>query len=620
MERRVVDACLIFCHTSNITFDVMEQDNGDVWGCFLNESTSSLTCGVLHPGQIVQNETAVLCCKLTMIMPIQSLGAGVRCDDNATGQGYIMYTLQNSTIRFMAGKNDAQHFVCVQFSSARNSWIYVGDGAQYAEMTFIPRTTDIVIAQFDFGNSTETLTPILLDSEWNDLPAFNQMHQGYVSGDITIKADVYNGIILKFIDFLIIEFLLILTFYFPGMVDHGEFEVFGSYFLVDSGFFDLFAVPKDLEGLCTYYTIESVDRNRLRWNDTSGYGLDSISNQPLSYPELLSSLTSTVCVASAASGIENLGFSCELFGSVQDFSSSECPDTDALVMCWDTSGPQSNCLACDACNVLGKRLWLLAVARWNRILPSNEKAFVISVLESQFYEIKSMETYLLSDLAYSNVPKLETSPTIIRGSSFGTHEISSQGRIGWTSSETTKWHSDSGVSCHQTSGVKNTLLARVTSGYNLGSGSQFWTYDCVALSNQLLPSNNEATTGSGMLTVYGGSFGLVSYSQAYSFGVTSTSCESSTWVSDTSVGCKASQAVCSSLRVSVTAGSSASTFTVAFSIDLPLMSMPTSINYMGTASLSVTIFGQGFGFLDNTLKFVSGRTASELKVWESETW
>ena len=131
-----------------------------------------------------------MCCRTSVAVPIQPLGLGLRCDDNATGRGYIMYTVQAAVDRFSAGVNDAQHFVCVQFSLAQNSWIYVGEGGVYSRQPFALRGTDFILAQFDFGNASSTIT---LDADKFDLNALSGMRRGSLGGDLSIQADMYNG-------------------------------------------------------------------------------------------------------------------------------------------------------------------------------------------------------------------------------------------------------------------------------------------------------------------------------------------------------------------------------------------------------------------------------------------
>jgi hypothetical protein len=155
---------------------------------------ASRTCNFMTQVEEVKIQTGTLCCKLVVNLLIGALGSGIRCDDNAAGPGYIMYTLKSSYERFSAGSNDAEHFVCVRFNQELNRWIYAGDGGAYADQPFTLMSSDLLIAQFEFGNATSTLSYINSAAAGNTgISSFEEMRSGYVSKDITLHADTYNG-------------------------------------------------------------------------------------------------------------------------------------------------------------------------------------------------------------------------------------------------------------------------------------------------------------------------------------------------------------------------------------------------------------------------------------------
>eukprot|EP00291_Cryptomonas_curvata_P013777 CAMPEP_0172203042 /NCGR_PEP_ID=MMETSP1050-20130122/31032_1 /TAXON_ID=233186 /ORGANISM="Cryptomonas curvata, Strain CCAP979/52" /LENGTH=798 /DNA_ID=CAMNT_0012881149 /DNA_START=1304 /DNA_END=3697 /DNA_ORIENTATION=- len=514
-----------------------------------------------------------------------------------------MYTLKPASARFAAGANDAEHFVCIRFSPDLNRWIYAGDGGAFANQPFTLESADFVLAQFEFGNATPTLSFInSILSGPSTLPSFRAMRSGYISGDITIKSDSYDGI-----------------------VDIGEFQIFGSYLMVDPDTVDAETVLYNIHDLHTYYLIDSFDRSRLQWNDTSGNGLHSLSPdlQSISYPQNLNSLNSTVCVASTWDENITLGISCAIFaaGAMEASTQSDCPTSDNLVTCWDNLGPQSNCLACDACQVLGHGRSIISIGRWNRSLSTEEREMIISVMTVQYYRRATSDVSARSDLAYSNIPNIESLPTIIRGLGFSTFDATADASIGFSACETTLWHADSSVSCHQSAGVKHSLLAVATCGVYLGSISQFWTYDTVVsrLFTPPLPRVNLPSTGSTSLTVYGRGLGLGSHSQSGSFGFAMTGCEVSSVALRHVPDVKAVQAKSASFRFAISVGIVAGSFSDVFSVDLSSLSRPSQINKASGVAFSIALFGQRIGAIDNTIRLVISETASEMTLWESDT-
>ena len=87
----------------------------------------------------------------------------------------------------------------------------------------------------------------------------------------------------------------------------------------------------------------------------------------------------------------------------------------------------------------------------------------------------------------------------------------------------------------------------VSSEVQSGSLTEGWSYDVPAVSS--VGVTNGATTGGVAVTIVGSGFGTAGYSAGGRVG--GTGCESSTWVSDSSVVCGVASGAGSAVTVSV---------------------------------------------------------------------
>ncbi|WP_339613360.1 choice-of-anchor D domain-containing protein [uncultured Rubinisphaera sp.] len=129
-----------------------------------------------------------------------SLGYGIPGQDNATGDGFILYSQQSVQQRFAGAiiANGAEHFVAVRYIS--NQWQYAHNDVW---VNFTPTTGDRLIAAINFDISQ---VQMLLGSSGS----VNGINQGYVESDLMITANQWRN-----------------------RYNEGEFGIMGTYFTLE---------------------------------------------------------------------------------------------------------------------------------------------------------------------------------------------------------------------------------------------------------------------------------------------------------------------------------------------------------------------------------------------------
>eukprot|EP00933_Yihiella_yeosuensis_P025589 TRINITY_DN1983_c0_g1_i1.p1 TRINITY_DN1983_c0_g1~~TRINITY_DN1983_c0_g1_i1.p1 ORF type:complete len:700 (-),score=75.98 TRINITY_DN1983_c0_g1_i1:200-2299(-) len=125
---------------------------------------------------------------------VRIMSGGLRCTDNATGSGFIMYSNEDVHKRFNHDKfqddfreHGANSFVCVRYND--NQWQFDTNWADETDRrsnnswhTFIPRTSDTLVASVDYT-----------DDKVMDLKGINVTHKGiqmgYADGDLVFFAN-----------------------------------------------------------------------------------------------------------------------------------------------------------------------------------------------------------------------------------------------------------------------------------------------------------------------------------------------------------------------------------------------------------------------------------------------
>ena len=151
---------------------------------------------------------------------LSSLGQtndGVAVADNATGDGYIMFSETPVSQRLssapLAGNSD--RLIAVRHA---NEWQYNDNGSW---RNFTPVASDVLIAQVDFSNDTITG----LEGAKGEVQG---IARGYDVGDLTFEADQYAGLSNNG------EFTVRGTQFFRGVGELGDFDFDGDFDLDDA--------------------------------------------------------------------------------------------------------------------------------------------------------------------------------------------------------------------------------------------------------------------------------------------------------------------------------------------------------------------------------------------------
>ena len=178
------------------------------------------------------------------------LGHGIAVHDDATGQGYIMYSQEDVMVRFAADQpnaDNARHLIAVRLIG-NSSWEYSNDSNWVA---FTPAPSDRLIGEaffaFDFVRSLETQSGGAVGVGDARIPI------GFADSNIQFFGGQFNG-----------------------GTDSGEFQVTGSYFSVASNSASIGAVNNGITvddgatgtGFLLYS--EEILRDRFRSNRPSG--------------------------------------------------------------------------------------------------------------------------------------------------------------------------------------------------------------------------------------------------------------------------------------------------------------------------------------------------------------
>ena len=118
------------------------------------------------------------------VFSLGSVNLGVAVQDNATGQGYILYSIESVQTRFAAQtpiNANSANLVAVQVVDG--VWFY-NDNTKWIQFT--PRTSDVLLAKVDFDADT------IGDLKGN-LGEVSGIASGYTDGDLTFSADTWNG-------------------------------------------------------------------------------------------------------------------------------------------------------------------------------------------------------------------------------------------------------------------------------------------------------------------------------------------------------------------------------------------------------------------------------------------
>jgi hypothetical protein len=204
----------------------------------------------------------------------------------------------------------------------------------------------------------------------------------------------------------------------------------------------------------------------------------------------------------------------------------------------------------------------------------------------------------------------------IAGSGFGNPEQTLGSRSSGSACEQSIWMSDTEVSCVQGSFSNSGFSKRLsfTVIRRTGSLTELLSFDVASMT---LPKAryNTPRTGSAHFTVWGINVGTTAISAIPRTGFTAA--QSSKWISDSSVWCMTSWGLRSSRMLLLTSGNAMGCSTGAFSYAGLASSAISTTNKPTTGTVSVSIFGMGFGAYIVTSKLHYGYSSCEATTWTS---
>ena len=216
-----------------------------------------------------------------------------------------------------------------------------------------------------------------------------------------------------------------------------------------------------------------------------------------------------------------------------------------------------------------------------------------------------------------NSPLRTVKSVQFQGHHLGYHDYTLAMRVGNTECQRSLWFSVSSLACRVPAGSKAShgIVATIATQYATKSG--VISYDSPAARVNSSIGNLPAFDREPIL-LRGSNFDGTSRSLNARSGV--TTCETTTWMSESSIVCKAVQGVRSSLHMVVTAGQLVGSVSQALSHDLALWKE--YVKYANRPSLSPGVFieflpsGLERGYSPDTRL---GRTASQTTYWQTQT-
>ena len=223
-------------------------------------------------------------------------------------------------------------------------------------------------------------------------------------------------------------------------------------------------------------------------------------------------------------------------------------------------------------------------------------------LSGSFSMFFSADLPTSSIIIMSNSYSTGSSSFSIHGSGFGFISLTALNQAGHSTAESTSWHSDTCMVSRRPSGLQATQRVAISFGSRVGSGSEALSQDLRRSS--AIKSLNSASTGSSSLTIFGLNLGQTQY--CISSRIHQSSCEISEWRSDSSVACRAFQAIGSSHRLVVSSGDRIESSSRAMSMSGSLLSSVRPVNGALTGASVIVLHGTNLGYAVYTSEFAAG--------------
>ena len=229
--------------------------------------------------------------------------------------------------------------------------------------------------------------------------------------------------------------------------------------------------------------------------------------------------------------------------------------------------------------------------------------------------VLSTDSRWLSVMGASNSASTGSTSVSLSGHGLGLEARSWSGQGGTTSCEQSVWLSDTSTRCRMGSAVYRSWRIVASVGKLTATISNMWSADivCLSVSTRL----NGGASGSVSMTIVGGLFGYAGYTVSLLTG--RSSCEQTTWESDTAVQCRTGSWMVRSRIASISVGAHIGSTSSLFSIDQICISDGLAGNSMSTGATSLTIIGARLGLRSYTGKVGWGLTSATGSAWMSDT-
>ena len=202
------------------------------------------------------------------------------------------------------------------------------------------------------------------------------------------------------------------------------------------------------------------------------------------------------------------------------------------------------------------------------------------------------------------------------GLQFGTFESKLQFKISSTASRFTQWISDTRSFCRIEQGTSRSLGIYVSVAKNVKSLSLAFSYLSSVVSE--LAKSNGPASGASVILVSGSQFALGSYSPK--MRLSTTACEISQWISDSSLHSKSSAGFLSAKSVVVTVVSGSSELSKTFTFDSIASGLSVPSNAPTSVAVSLSIIGSGFGNGNPCSSVGLGSFSDNFSSCESSMW
>lgn len=209
----------------------------------------------------------------------------------------------------------------------------------------------------------------------------------------------------------------------------------------------------------------------------------------------------------------------------------------------------------------------------------------------------------------------------VKGQNFGWLDITARLRVGGTSCDSTRWFSTTALLCIVPEGNYIIKPMTVSVQFLRATLSRVFSYDKMVLEMAYIQSSNVGRGyNASHITIIGDNLGtdprIVSSMRVRVGG---SACERSSWISTTSIICKATEGVGATYRIALTSRFRVTSLSQALSFDYPALSLiHNQTNASPTASV-LSVSGSGFGSVGYTQSASVGGSACLVTVWTSAT-